>query len=333
MSSTTAPPAGPRRRPLGVAPPAEGEGGLFSQSWFPVCLSSEVGRNQVKGYDFLDGRVIVMRGDDGVASVMSAYCPHLGADLAVGTVVGNTVQCAFHHWQYDCEGRCVRTAVGDPPPPTARLFRFPTAERFGIVYAFNGEQPLFELPSFKYRDEELIWRTEACSPDLPVDPWVICCNTPDVQHIRVLHHITFDAEDPGERARWTDCSMVYDFTGTHAAGERIEFEVGIFGTSIYYQSSMMHGRWFGFLSPMGLPRPQRTRAFLTVAVRKDEPDAEQFLEAMLDLERRVLSEDLPVLETIHFRPGALSATDKTLARFLNYLTRYPRAHPAADFIR
>jgi hypothetical protein len=127
--------------------------------------------------------------------------------------------------------------------------------------------------------------------------------------------------------------MVYDFTGTHAAGERIEFEVGIFGTSIYYQSSKMHGRWFGFLSPMGLPRPQRTRAFFTVAVRKDEPDAEQFLEAMLSLERRVLSEDLPVLETIHFRPGALSATDKTLARFLNYLTRYPRAHPAADFIR
>jgi hypothetical protein len=84
---------------------------------------------------------------------------------------------------------------------------------------------------------------------------------------------------------------------------------------------------------LGLPRPQRTRAFFTVAVRKDEPDAEQFLEAMLSLERRVLSEDLPVLETIHFRPGALSATDKTLARFLNYLTRYPRAHPAADFIR
>jgi phenylpropionate dioxygenase-like ring-hydroxylating dioxygenase large terminal subunit len=333
MSSAPSIPPRTLRRPLGVRPPPEGEGGLFSQSWFPVCLSSEVSRGQVKGYDFLDGRVIVVRGEDGAACVMSAYCPHLGADLSVGQVIGNTVRCAFHHWQYDCTGRCVRTAVGDPAPPTARLFRFPTAERFGVIFAFNGEQPLFELPGFQYSDDELLWHAECFSPDFPVDPWVICCNTPDVQHIRVLHHISFDNDDPGENAEWTAHSMLYDFTGTHAAGERIEFRVGIYGTTLYYQSGNMRGRWFGVMSPMGLPRPQRTRGFLIVAVRKDEPDAAQLLEAMLDLERRVLSEDVPVLETIHFRPGALSASDKTLARFLNYLTRYPRAHPAADFIR
>lgn len=330
-SPTIAPPA--LRRLLGVRLPPEGENGLFSQSWFPVCLSGEVARGQVKGYDFLDGRVIVLRGADGVAHVMSAYCPHLGADLSVGEVVGDTVRCAFHHWQYDGSGRCVRTAVGDPPPPTARLFRFPTAERYGVVFAFNGEQPSFELPGFQYPDDELVWRTECCSKDFPVDPWVICCNTPDVQHIRVLHRIRFDSDDPGEQAQWTDHSMLYDFTGTHAQGERIDFRVGIYGTSIYYQSGSMHGRWFGFMSPMGLPRPQTTRGYLIVAVRKDEPDAAEFLEAMIELERRVLSEDVPVLETIHFRPGTLSASDKTLARFLNYLKRYPRAHPAAEFIR
>lgn len=321
------------RRLLGVRLPAEGEGGLFSQSWFPICMSKDVARGQVKGYDFLDGRVIVMRGDDGVARVMSAFCPHLGADLSVGQVIGDTVRCAFHHWQYDGGGRCVRTAVGDPAPPTARLFRFPTVERYGIVFAFNGEQPLFELPTFAYPDDQLLVHAECYPTDFPVDPWVICCNTPDVQHIRVLHNITFDAEDPGERAEWTDHSMLYDFTGTHALGERIDFRVGIYGTSIFYQSGKMQGRWFGFMSPMGMPRPQRTRGYLVLAVRKDELDAEQFLQAVVDLERRVVGEDIPVLETIHFRPGTLSASDKTLARFLNHLKRYPRAHPAAEFIR
>jgi len=296
-------------------------------------MSSEVGKAEVKGFDFLDGRVIVLRGEDSVAQVMSAYCPHLGADLAVGSVVGNTVRCAFHNWQYDGTGRCVRTAVGDPPPPTARLFRFPTVERFGLIWAFNGEQPLFELPGFQYPEEDLLWRVECYPETFPVDPWVICCNTPDVQHIRVLHNITFDSDDPGKDAQWTDHSMLYDFAGTHAQGERIDFRVGIYGTSIFYQSGLMQGRWFGFLAPMGLPRPQKTRGYLIIAVRRDEPDAEAFLEAMFELERRVLGEDVPVLQTIHFRPGALSATDRTLARFLNYLTRYPRAHPAADFIR
>jgi phenylpropionate dioxygenase-like ring-hydroxylating dioxygenase large terminal subunit len=330
-SATDAAPA--LRRMVGVRVPHEGESGLFSQSWFPVCLSSEVARGQVRGYDFLDGRVIVFRSVDGVAHVMSAYCPHLGADLSVGQVVGDTVRCAFHHWQYDCSGRCVRTAVGDTPPPTARLFRFPTAERYGVIFAFNGEHPLFELPGFDHPDDELLWHAECSPTDFPVDPWVICCNTPDIQHIRVLHHITFDSNDPGEHAQWTDHSMLYDFTGTHAQGERIDFRVGIYGTSLFYQSGHIHGRWFGFMSPLGLPRPQTTRGYLILAVRKQEPGAAEFLQTVIDLERRVLAEDVPVLEKIHFRPGTLTASDKTLARFLNYLRRYPRAHPAAEFLR
>jgi hypothetical protein len=161
---------------------------------------------------------------------------------------------------------------------------------------------------------------------------VICCNTPDVQHIRVLHRIEFDSKDPGAAAEWTDHSMVYRFTGRHAQGEPLDMTVGIYGTTIFYQSATYNGKWFGFLAPMGLPRPQQCTGYLVIGVRKDEPGAEAHLRAMMDLERRVVSEDGPVLNTIHFRPGALTASDRTLARFLKYLARYPRAHPSQDFI-
>src|SRR5262245_41163179 len=109
--------------------PAEGENGLFSQSWFPLCKSQDVQPGQVIGRNFLDGRVVVLRGADGRARVLSAYCPHLGADLATGSVIGENLRCAFHHWEYDGSGRCVRTGIGDPPPPGARLFEFPVLER------------------------------------------------------------------------------------------------------------------------------------------------------------------------------------------------------------
>lgn len=323
----------PRTRPLAVRPPAEGEDGLFSLTWHPICLSRDVGRGQVKGFDFLDGRVVVMRGEDGAAQVLSAYCPHLGADLAVGSVVGNTVRCAFHHWQYDCSGKCVQTQSGDPPPPTARLFRFPTVERYGVVFAFNAEKPLFELPSLPYPEEQLLIRAERYEEQLPVDPWVICCNTPDVQHIRVLHGVQFSNNDPGARARWTDHSMLYEFSGTHAQGEPVQFEVGIYGTTLFYQAGRMLGRWFGFLAPMRVVRPGCSEVYLIIGVRRDEPDAEQFLDQIFELERRVISEDLDVLRTIRFHAGTLTASDRTLARFLDYLKRYPRAHPSAAFIR
>src|SRR5262245_18311319 len=116
----------PRQRVLGRSVPAEGENGLFTQSWFPLCLSTEVGPGQVIGTDFRDGRVIVFSAASGKVQVLSAYRPHLGADLSVGDVYGDTIRCAFHHWQYDQSGACVKTGVGDPPPPGACLFKFPT---------------------------------------------------------------------------------------------------------------------------------------------------------------------------------------------------------------
>ncbi len=48
---------------------------------------------------------------------------------------------------------------------------------------------------------------------------------------------------------------------------------------------------------------------------------------------RVVGEDLPVVNTIHFRPGALTRSDRTLTRFFDYLRTYPRCQPSAEFIR
>src|SRR3546814_20071534 len=56
----------------------------------------------------------------------------LGADLSNGTVDGDCLRCPFHHWTYDGSGRCVSTGIGDPPPPGARLFTFPTREKYGV---------------------------------------------------------------------------------------------------------------------------------------------------------------------------------------------------------
>ncbi len=324
-----------RRRVLGRLIPAEGHDGVFTQSWFPLCLSSDVAVGHVIGVDFLDGRVIVFRGTSGTAQVLSAYCPHLGADLSVGDVQGDTVRCAFHHWQYNQDGICVKTGVGDPPPPGACLFKFPTAEQHGLIWAFNGEAPLFNIPDFPYPAEELVTKVEAYEQLLPIDPWVICCNTPDIQHIKALHGITFDQHDPDEEIEWTDHSMLYDFKGRHANGEPIEYRVGIFGTSIFYQSSVINGRWFGFIAPFALPRPGQTKTFLIIAARKADGDTastEAFLHTVMELEKKVISEDVPIMQTIHFKPGVLTKSDKALGKFLQYLRVFPRAHPSAEFI-
>lgn len=327
----------PSHRVAGRPIPNEGGDGLFTQSWYPICLSGDVAPGQVKGYDFLDGRVVVMRTSDGRASVLSAYCPHMGADLSAGEVVDDTIRCAFHHWQYSDAGACVKTKVGDPPPATACLFRFVSQERFGIVWAFNGVEPHYDLPSFSLPDDELAFKVVELPGHMPIDPWIQCANTPDMQHIRALHGIDFDREISEDEITWTEHSLTYEFSGTTRLGVHQRHSIGIYGTSLYFQeSTVQDGKKFGTMVPMGLPRPGFSRNFLVICVPKNSgtPDEiERDLQFFFDLEIGVLSEDIMVISSMHFRSGTLTRSDKAIAKYFDYVRNYPRTHPSRDFIR
>src|SRR5262245_29454964 len=161
--------------------PAEGSAGLFSQSWFPVALSSELPRGAVIGREFLGGRIAIYRGEDGVARVMSAYCPHMGSDLSLGHVIGTRLRCAFHGWEFNKNGVSVQTASGDRAPRDACLYRFPCEELYGIVWAFNGDQPLWPLMRLSRPDDSLELASVVLDPS-PCDPWVVAAHVPDLAH-------------------------------------------------------------------------------------------------------------------------------------------------------
>jgi nitrite reductase/ring-hydroxylating ferredoxin subunit len=317
---------------------AEGEDGVFSQTWLPVCLSRDVPRGTVIGRGFLDGRIAIFRGDDGVVQVVSAYCAHVGADLSCGDVVRNELRCAFHHWRYDVDGRCTATGIGDRPPPSARLFRFPTCERWGIVFAFNGTQATWSLPEFPFPEDELVLITEPL-PELPCDPWVVCANTPDIQHIKVLHGVHIEEADSAIEVRWTDHSMLYGIHGIHQQGQPLSLEVGIYGTSFFSQYGEIAGRWLGVMAPMGIPRPGHTQMYFVIAAHKGNGSEEEVEAALahacfgLELERKVVAEDYSILRRIRYRQGALTRSDRVLGCFLDYVRRFPRSHPSAPHIR
>ena len=324
---------------LGETLPAEGEDGLFSQSWFPVCLSSDVAPGQIRGETFLDGKVIVFRGEDGIARVMSAYCPHVGADLSIGKVIGNRVQCAFHQWEYGTDGSCVRTAIGNAAPKNARLFKFPTQERYGVIWVFNGDTPLFDLPNFEYDDARLAIRVYRFPDYFNCDPWVFAANTPDMQHLKVVHKTQFATEDPHDQVDWNDYGFHYRVIAAHQQGVPIEWTVGIRGTSLFWQEGPYGDFWIGGLVGFGLPTPGKHEIFAVLALETgdDSPATGALVEERFGiaetLMERTIGEDKDILNTIHYRPGALTAGDRTLAKFLQYLRHYPRAHPSGPFIK
>ena len=62
------------------------------EGWYWVIRSKEVKKGKIKAVNMLGRELIVYRGDDGVARVMDAYCPHMGAHLAEGKVDGQGVR-------------------------------------------------------------------------------------------------------------------------------------------------------------------------------------------------------------------------------------------------
>ncbi|MGC2275368.1 MAG: Rieske (2Fe-2S) protein, partial [Candidatus Binatus sp.] len=189
MASTTAIPRahGARTSRTRVKKPAG-----FHQSWYAIARTDEVRAGEVIGRDFLDGRAIAYRAENGEAVVMNAYCRHLGADLSMGKVVGNDIQCAFHHWQYGPDGGCTKIPASEKIPKAARMFKYPTVEKWGLIWAFNGAKPLFDVPEFvDYAESDLDIRT-AEAFDLPVEPWVPFTNSMDFQHLRVLHGLKIE---------------------------------------------------------------------------------------------------------------------------------------------
>ena len=140
---------------------------------------------------------------------MNAFCRHLGADLSMGKVIGNDIRCAFHHWQYGPDGGCTKIPASEKIPKAARMFKYPTAEKWGLIWAFNGTSPLFDVPEFvDYAESDLDVRTDADAFDLPVEPWVPFTNSMDFQHLRVLHGLKIEC-DP-DAIEVSDYRIQYD---------------------------------------------------------------------------------------------------------------------------
>jgi nitrite reductase/ring-hydroxylating ferredoxin subunit len=308
----------------------------FHQCWYPVALSTEVPVGALMGAPFLDGRAIVYRTSDGVAHIKSAYCRHLGADLGVGRVVDDQVQCPFHFWRYGVDGACAKIPAGDLPPPKAKLFSYPTAESLGIIWAFNGETPLYPAPHFELGDPELVIYAYRNPFPMHVDSSVVFLNSFDLQHFRVVHGMPIEVDLSDVREQ--NHTLAYRArVKTPEFGEVLQ-ERKLWGVNTVTLESETEGRTIYLMHSLSPVSQSETHGFLVSAARAGTSAAERSeLAAVLQRSReyslRLVNEDTPIFDTIRFRRDNLTASDRFLAIGMRYVSRYPRAHPGREMIR
>jgi phenylpropionate dioxygenase-like ring-hydroxylating dioxygenase large terminal subunit len=135
---------------------------MYINFWYPICTSEELEDNPLR-LELFSLRLVAFRDSTGTAHVLSDTCAHRGGSLSKGWVENDCVVCPYHGWQYAGSGACtsIPSQQKGKPPARAKVDSYPVAERYGIVFAFMGDQPeadrqpMYEIPQIGLEG----WRT------------------------------------------------------------------------------------------------------------------------------------------------------------------------------
>jgi len=118
--------------------------------WFAVAWSNDVAPGEVKSVHYFEQDLVIFRTETGEVHVLDAFCPHLGAHLGFGgTVVGESLQCPFHAWQWAGDGSCASIPYAKRIPPGAKIRSWRAQELADMIFVWHhieDEPPFFDLP-------------------------------------------------------------------------------------------------------------------------------------------------------------------------------------------
>jgi phenylpropionate dioxygenase-like ring-hydroxylating dioxygenase large terminal subunit len=152
---------------------------LIPKSWFYVepagCVTKKPKAMTVGGID-----IVLFRNDDGEVVALQRRCPHMNADLALGSVVNNQLQCSLHHFKFDKKGECKAHLE-------IRAQSYPVVERNGHIFFFNDPVAKFELPFFHGVEAREFEATSARIIHTENEWFVGAANAFDLVHFETVH--------------------------------------------------------------------------------------------------------------------------------------------------
>ena len=225
--------------------------------WYAVARSSELIRGAVVGLTIAGHRIALFRTDDSRAEpvALDAYCPHLGADLSGGRVVGDGIRCPFHSWRFDSRGQVTDIPYSKSPPKRSlRTGCWNVQEAFGMVFVWVGadeasRDPFYELPVFDAIDSgALILRGDRDGGRIAMHISEILENAADTQHFRFVHHdmmVPFTQRTvPGLHLQF-DARFEFDPALRHVAHLHVETTVQLGARSLDFTRGTAHVRFIG----------------------------------------------------------------------------------------
>jgi len=174
--------------------------------WFPVLPSDHLGEKPISirrlGY-----KIALWRDNDGSVHALEDHCPHRGAPLSQGPVLGDRLQCPYHGVEVRCDG----TVTKVPGSPGCKLEgsrptrMFHAREAAGAIFLYNAVEAHEEHPPQLVLPEQLTspgWSSFLCYAEWQGDYRYVIDNVMDPMHGTYLHKMSHSMSEGEATARF-----------------------------------------------------------------------------------------------------------------------------------
>jgi phenylpropionate dioxygenase-like ring-hydroxylating dioxygenase large terminal subunit len=160
--------------------------------WYLVGRSSDVADRPV-GMKRLGCNLVLWRDGVGTINVVEDYCPHRGAPLSLGRIIGNNVECPYHGIQITGKGEIAEVPPSPNCPLVGKTFinSYASREVGGAIWVYFGDPTLAPEPIFPPEVTSPDWSSFLFTTVWNCNWQVALDNRLDPIHGSFLHEGTF----------------------------------------------------------------------------------------------------------------------------------------------
>ena len=128
---------------------------FIQNAWYVIAMPEEVGREPMSR-TVCGKRIVLFRTGDGAPAALNDECPHRRFPLSKGRVVGDTIECGYHGFRFDCTGACTHVPGTDTISPKLNNRAYPIVEKWNWVWVWPGDPALADpatIPDYHWNTE------------------------------------------------------------------------------------------------------------------------------------------------------------------------------------
>ncbi len=282
----------------------------YQNCWYPVLFVQDWQKNPYS-FSLYGQPLLIFRDQQGKWGCLLDRCPHRLAKLSTGQMIAGRLECLYHGWQFETDGKCShipQLPVNTPIPRNAKVKSYRVMERQGVLWVWLGEEETAkesDIPIIKDLEDPNCVHTDYVI-DFPYEQGYLLENLLDPAHVNISH----DRSEFGAK-RENAQPLAFQILEISARGIRSQWRNSrnpqeswkyldfIAPNLVHYRFSLPNPDWCAGLALYGISLGQGRSRLLMRRYQNFAVNSRQYRWRWLEHLRqsRILEDDLPLIQS------------------------------------